>query len=45
MNDLIDGLEKKPVAMSWTYTQQPLQIFRCYHQLSHAKVKLIFKRG
>jgi penicillin amidase len=46
MNDLIDGLEgKKPVAMSWTYTQQPLQILDAVYQLSHAKSKTDFQKG
>jgi penicillin amidase len=43
MNDLIDGLDKDPVAMSWIYTQQPLQILDAVYQLSRAKNKVIFK--
>lgn len=46
MNDLIDGLDqKKPVAMSWIYTQQPLHILDAVYQLSHAKSKTDFKKG
>lgn len=46
MNDLIDGLnEKKPVAMSWIYTQQPLHILDAVYQLSHAKSKADFQKG
>ncbi|MFV8327672.1 penicillin acylase family protein [Flavobacterium sp. ZS1P14] len=46
MNDLIDGLNKsKPVAMSWTYTQQPIQILEAVYLLSHAKSKADFHKG
>jgi penicillin amidase len=46
MNDLIDGLDSsKPVAMSWTYTQQPLHILDAVYQLSHAKSKADFQKG
>lgn len=46
MNDLIDGLDsKKPVAMSWIYTQQPLHILEAVYQLSHAKSKVDFQKG
>ena len=46
MNDLIDGLDKdQPVAMSWIYTQQPLQILDAVYQLSHAKNKGDFQKG
>jgi penicillin amidase len=46
MNDLIDGLNaKKPVAMSWIYTQQPLHILDAVYELSHAKSKADFKKG
>ncbi|WP_114755097.1 penicillin acylase family protein [Flavobacterium glaciei] len=46
MNDLIDGLMKdKPVAMSWIYTQQPIQILDAVYQLSHAKSKADFQKG
>jgi penicillin amidase len=46
MNDLIDGLnKKKPVAMSWIYTQQPIQILDAVYMLSHAKSKADFYKG
>ncbi|MFV8376910.1 penicillin acylase family protein [Flavobacterium sp. LB1P62] len=46
MNDLIDGLNKnKPVAMSWIYTQQPIQILDAVYTLSHAKSKPDFHKG
>jgi penicillin amidase len=46
MNDLIDGLnEKKPVALSWIYTQQPIQILDAVYQLSHSKSKADFQKG
>ncbi|TRX02377.1 penicillin acylase family protein [Flavobacterium gawalongense] len=46
MNDLIDGLNKnKPVAMSWIYTQQPIQILDAVYMLSHAKSKADFHKG
>ena len=46
MNDLIEGLNsKKPVAMSWIYTQQPLHILDAVYQLSHAKSKADFQKG
>jgi penicillin amidase len=46
MNDLIDGLnEKKPVALSWIYTQQPIQILEAVYQLSHSKSKADFQKG
>lgn len=46
MNDLIDGLDtKKPVSMSWIYTQQPLHILDAVYQLSHAKSKADFQKG
>ena len=46
MNDLIDGLNaKKPVALSWIYTQQPIQILDAVYQLSHAKSKSDFQKG
>ena len=46
MNDMIDGLNKdKPVAMSWTYTQQPIQILDAVYMLSHAKSKDDFHKG
>jgi penicillin amidase len=43
---MIDGLDKdQPVAMSWIYTQQPLQILDAVYQLSHAKNKSDFQKG
>lgn len=46
MNDLIDGLNnEKPVAMSWIYTQQPIQILDAVYTLSHAKDKDDFHKG
>ncbi|WP_091173339.1 penicillin acylase family protein [Flavobacterium sinopsychrotolerans] len=46
MNDLIDGLQQdKPVAMSWIYTQQPIQILDAVYALSHAKSKADFQKG
>jgi penicillin amidase len=46
MNDLIDGLHKdKPVALSWIYTQQPIQILEAVYQLSHSKSKADFQKG
>ncbi|MBE0392658.1 penicillin acylase family protein [Flavobacterium sp. PL002] len=46
MNDLIKGLNSKnPVAMSWIYTQQPIQILDAVYTLSHAKNINDFQRG
>ncbi|NGY38560.1 penicillin acylase family protein [Flavobacterium sp. XN-5] len=46
MNDLIDGLDNKnPVAMSWIYTQQPIQILEAVYMLSHSKSKADFQKG
>lgn len=46
MNDLIDGLQQdKPVAMSWIYTQHPIQILNAVYALSHAKSKADFQKG
>jgi penicillin amidase len=46
MNDMIDGLNKdKPVAMSWIYTQQPIQILDAVYMLSHSKSKNDFQKG
>ncbi len=46
VNDLIDGLKHdKPVALSWIYTQQPIQILDAVYQLSHAKSKTDFEKG
>ncbi|MBB1194499.1 penicillin acylase family protein [Flavobacterium sp. SOK18b] len=46
MNDLMDGLEpNKPVALSWIYTQQPINILDAVYFLSHAKSKADFRKG
>ena len=46
VNDLLDGLHSnKPVAMSWIYTQQPIEILDAFYLLSHAKNKLDFQKG
>jgi penicillin amidase len=46
MNDMIVGLNKdKPVAMSWIYTQQPIQILDAVYMLSHSKSKADFQKG
>lgn len=46
MNDLIDGLDRnKPVALSWTYTQQPIHILEAVYALSHAKSIVDFQIG
>ncbi|TRX42299.1 penicillin acylase family protein [Flavobacterium restrictum] len=46
MNDLIAGLKgQNPVAMSWIYTQQPIQILDAVYTLSHAKNKADFHKG
>jgi penicillin amidase len=46
VNDLIDGLNiKNPVAMSWIYTQQPIQILDAVYKLSHAKDVEDFQTG
>ena len=46
VNGLIDGLKlDKPVALSWIYTQQPIQILDAVYQLSHAKSKTDFQKG
>ncbi|MFH7018931.1 penicillin acylase family protein [Flavobacterium sp. FlaQc-47] len=46
MNDLLERLEKKnPVAMSWIYTQQPIQILDAVYGLSHAKSKDDFRKA
>jgi penicillin amidase len=46
MNGLIVGLDnKKPVAMSWIYTQQPIHILDAVYALSHAKSKADFQKG
>ena len=46
MNDILSGLEsKKLVAMSWIYTQQPIQILDAIYTMSHAKDIVDFQRG
>lgn len=46
INDLIEGLpSKNPIAMSWIYTQQPIQILDAVYILSHAKNKAEFQKG
>jgi penicillin amidase len=46
MDDLIDGLDNEnPVAMSWIYTQQPIQILEAVYTLSHSKSKADFQIG
>ncbi|MFC4480066.1 penicillin acylase family protein [Flavobacterium chungangensis] len=46
MNDFIDRLEKKnPIAMSWTYTREPIQILDAAYGLSHAKNTTDFKKA
>ena len=46
MSGLIDGLDKKkPVSMSWIYTQQPSQILESVYSLSHAKNLAEFYNG
>ena len=46
MNDLLDRLDKKsPIAMLWTYTQQPIQILDAVYGLSHAKNKEEFRKA
>jgi penicillin amidase len=46
MNGLITGLDnKKPVAMSWIYTQQPIHILDAVYTLSHAKKQSRFSKG
>lgn len=46
VNDLIDGLQQdKPVAMSWIYTQQLIQILDAVYKISHAKSKADFQKG
>lgn len=44
MNDFMERLEKKnPIAMSWTYTREPIQILDAAYGLSHAKNTTDFK--
>ncbi|MBB4801313.1 penicillin amidase [Flavobacterium nitrogenifigens] len=46
MNDLMERLEKKnPIAMSWTYTREPIQILDAAYGLSHAKSIADFKKS
>jgi penicillin amidase len=46
VNDLMDGLNKnQPMALSWIYTQQPIQILDAVYILSHAKDKEDFHKG
>ncbi|MBS7231833.1 penicillin acylase family protein [Flavobacterium psychroterrae] len=46
MNDLLERLDKKnPIAMSWIYTQQPIQILDAVYGLSHAKSKDDFRKA
>ncbi|WP_264535250.1 penicillin acylase family protein [Flavobacterium sp. N1736] len=46
MNDLLERLDRKnPIAMSWIYTQQPIQILDAVYGLSHAKSKDDFKKA
>lgn len=46
MNDLLERLdEKNPIAMSWIFTQQPIQILDAVYGLSHAKNKDSFKKA
>jgi penicillin amidase len=46
MNEQISGLHtKNPVAMSWIYTQEPIQILDAVYTLSHSKTIADFRRG
>lgn len=46
VNDLIKGLNtKQPVALSWIYTQQPIQILDAVYRLSHAQNIADFQKG
>ncbi|MEO7977830.1 penicillin acylase family protein [Flavobacterium sp.] len=46
MNNLLERLDSKnPIAMSWIYTQQPIQILDAVYGLSHAKSKEDFKKA
>lgn len=46
MNDLLERLDRKnPIAMLWTYTNQPIQILDAVYGLSHAKSKDDFKKA
>lgn len=46
MNDLLERLKSKnPIAMSWTYTREPIQILDAAYGLSHAKSKDDFRKA
>jgi len=46
MNDLLERLDRKnPIAMSWTYTREPIQILDAAYGLSHAKNRDDFKKA
>ncbi|CAM2932898.1 penicillin amidase [Flavobacterium succinicans] len=46
VNDLIKGLNtRQPVALSWIYTQQPIQILEAVYRLSHAQNIADFQKG
>ncbi|WP_343615554.1 penicillin acylase family protein [Flavobacterium sp.] len=46
MNDLLERLDRKnPIAMSWTYTREPIQILDAAYGLSHAADKEDFKKA
>jgi penicillin amidase len=46
MNDLLERLKSKnPIAMSWIFTQQPIQILDAVYGLSHAKNKDDFRKA
>lgn len=46
MNNLLERLDSKnPIAMSWIYTQQPIQILDAVYGLAHAKSKEDFKKA
>ncbi len=46
MNDLLlDVKSKKPLAMSWIYTQEPILLLDAVYGLSHAKSKDDFKKA
>jgi penicillin amidase len=46
MNGLLDHLDKKnPIAMSWTFTREPIQILDAVYGLSHAKSKDDFRKS
>lgn len=46
MNDVLERLDKKsPIAMSWTYTREPIQILDAVYGLSHARSKDDFRKA